>query len=193
MTSQFYQDRFDRPFPVTMLFLECMSRIAGQEGEGSEGLLRAVLSKALVDARLVEGKPSSDDMLYVMRRLAELRQQNETKEGDPSGGASHEKRGFGSDYLKWLSDMDHQALCFHAAGYNLIEARRLYSEEDYETVVAVSRQKADSDWHDRVGWFEASLFGFGGGYGKGGNANENVFDLRKDRASAESALKAAGF
>jgi hypothetical protein len=48
--------------------------------------------------------------------------------------------------------------------------------------------KGESDWQGRVVSFEACLFGFGGSYGSGGDAEEvDIKDMSQDQLSSELA------
>ncbi len=193
--SCFYNDALCHPFPVTMLLLEQISvvmhddKLKREEG-AAPATFEEVISKTLKSLD-IKKKPTKEDILYTFSRLEGMR----PKEVDPNNSTASDnsrKKSFASDYLKWVSQLDHEQVCMHVAGYDYDKARSLYTEVDRDSVLKLAKQKADSDWHGKMTEFEACLFGFGGGYGSGGEGS-NEFDMKEDLKSAEASIKGLGF
>lgn len=161
----------------------------------NDGETPATLEKVIKNALRITGvkkRPSKEDVLYTFARLNVMNTKSE--EVDPAHQTAKNnsnKKGFSSDYLKWVGELDHEGMCLHVADYNYDEAGHLYAEIDRDSVLKMAKQKADKDWHDKMVQFEACLFGFGGGYGD--SEGSNTFDMRKDLESAEASIKSLGF
>lgn len=194
--SCFYMDKLIHSFPVTMLLMEQIAIMMSEENRKEEdGETPATLEQVIKNALIVTGarkKPSKEDVLYAFSRLNAMNVKSQ--EVDPAHQAAKNtsnKKGFSSDYLEWVGELNHEGMCLHIADYNYDEASHLYSEIDRDSVLKLAKQKADKDWHDKMVQFEACLFGFGGGYGE--SEGSNTFDMRADLESAEASIKSLGF
>ena len=194
--SCFYTDRLIHRFPVTMLLLEQIAIMRIEENRKEEdGETPATLEQVVRNALIVTGakkRPSKEDVLYAFARLTAMNKKSQ--EVDPAhqpAKNNSNKKGFSSDYLTWVGELDHEGMCLHVADYDYDEAGHLYADIDRDSVLRMAKQKADKDWHDKMVQFEACLFGFGGGYGDG--EGSNTFDMRADLESAEASIKSLGF
>jgi hypothetical protein len=190
MHSQFLKDRFERRFPLPMLFFEkigadiqaCIN--AGEEDPPLHEVVRSALVRCEIHA-----DPAEVDIVYAAERLLQL--QNELTEEPQTGedkSNRSSKRGFATGYLKWLSDMTPEKVCLYLADYDWDAACDLYCRVDRDVVYDMLMAKGESDWQGRVVSFEACLFGFGGSYGSGGDAEEvDIKDMSQDQLSSELA------
>ena len=198
--SCFYADALLNPFPVTMLLLEHISVMMleeyRKEEAGESGKTIQEVIKDSLKVTSVKTKPSRDDILYVYVRMQAMNEENSSQPKDPSNPMNapakdtNKKKAFASEYLNWVSKLDHESMCLHAAGYDYEKASHLYTKVDRDAVMKILNQRADSDWHDKLSQFEACLFGFGGGYEKKGS---NTFDLMNNAEEAEASIKALKF
>lgn len=108
--------------------------------------------------------------------------------------AAAAKKGFSDYFNKFLQEMDISETCMWLADFNLHEARRLYYEEDFEVVEALSVTRLGYERERARLQFEGPLFGFGGGYqGRSGRdeGEVRVHDMSqlKTMTAAEAAQK----
>jgi hypothetical protein len=191
MPSVFYNEFFRTDPPLTSLFVEYIaSRLADLPEQDREQAYLKVVSEGLVACRLVEGRPSEDLAVSVAIRLGEATGQAGAKGG---GGETQAGRFFAGYLTEWATKLNPEGLCCYLADYDYDRAYRYYCELDQQTLVAIAHDKLGLELERaRVG-FEAALFGFGGKYkGTPGEADKE-FDLTKDSAAAEVALKNLGF
>lgn len=157
----FYAATFERRFPVSYLLVERLASILGDQEPDSTALATAV-SKALKDCQTCS-KPTAEDIAYVVERLAvPVKAQDSGVEEQSLEGKS-----FGGGFLKWVKELDPEQTCMFVAGYDLERAATLYARADRDDVVALAAVKVNQEWELARVRFEAALFGFGGGYGKG--------------------------
>jgi hypothetical protein len=173
MHSQFFKDRFERRFPLPMLFFEkigadiqaCIN--AGEEDPPLHEVVRSALVRCEIHA-----DPAEVDIVYAAERLLQL--QNELTE-EPQTGEDKSNR-------------SSKKVCLYLADYDWDAACDLYCRVDRDVVYDMLMAKGESDWQGRVVSFEACLFGFGGSYGSGGDAEEvDIKDMSQDQLSSELA------
>lgn len=192
MNSQFYKDKFERRIPVTGLFMERVGvLIKDQGGALDQGQMAEVMVQALVETGLV-AEPTEDDLEYL---ALEINKRYKDKEGEeekdrpPTGKGKH----FAGYFSEWASEMAYDRLCFYAAGFDYAKAREYFETYDQLAIVALADEKLRLEFELARVTFEASLFGFGGGYKDTPREGESVFDLTQEGQAAERTLKDLGF
>ena len=173
----------NRRFPLSMYFFELLEQLTSDirdnaDEENGDIVFTAAIDKALKGAGVCNN-PKQDDIIYVVTRLDEIRVKAE-KEAAGADANAIQKTGpkqFAEDAMKWISELTPDNMCLHIAGYNFDKGMELYCKVDREDVIHLGRQKVEQEWEMMRVKLEASLFGFGGGYGDGPNENETVIDL----------------
>jgi len=121
------------------------------------------------------------------------------KPGDkPKGGSGKSEKGLGSDYMKWLGKLPSDRLCYILAKFDPARAAELYLGTDYRVVQDMGEVYLEMQWNKIQSSFEASMYGFGGGYegSKGGGDREVItYDLTTPAGKKEAmaSLRASGF
>ena len=164
MSTPFYDHKFIRPFPVTLLMLE---RISELSAAGIHDLFQVV--QELTDTP-EDGLPQAVE--YLIARLTEP-PKPAPPPARPRMPGSH---AFGDALDRLVSNRplaDELVVAF-----GLAEGRRLYCEEDRDDAL-----KALSLWHEAEAarhsmMFECVLYGFGGSYkGDDGGRAMEVIDM----------------
>ena len=178
---------------VSFMFLD---RLQANAGGSEETSLMDVLSLAYTDCY---GKKVKLD-----QETAEAIADALPKPGDRKGPANAGKppeKGLGSDYLKWLGSLQSDRLCYILSGFDAGKARTLYADTDYRIVQDMGESYLEQQWHKIQSSFEASMYGFGGGYkdGAGGGGSDEgeviTYDLTTPEGKKEAmgALRECGF
>lgn len=158
-----------------MLLIEALSETMKSCSE------ELTINDAVIDALTKAGlatNPTDQQILYVIKRLKELEEGEDVKEGSiPSEPES--KNSFGQVALEWMAELSSEDLCLYLADYDYVEAKKIYCTMDKEEVIHTSSQKMKYEWEMMRVKFEASLFGSGGGYEAGPKEGETVIDLTK--------------
>lgn len=194
MSTQFYQDRFERRLPITGLFLERLGRtVEGLRDRGddlTEALLVGLVTQCLKECGLVE-EAQEEDVVYVIQQLEELYKDNEETEevSSPSGKGKN----FAGYLAEWAYGLSYDKLCLYIADFDYTRAQQYYESLDQRSIVAIADEKLRLDFEKARVSFEASLFGFGGSYKATPKEGEVDFDLTQDSSAAERALKNLGF
>lgn len=188
MASMFYLDRFKREMPLTGLFIECVGhRSQGEESDAARVV--KILGDALVESGLVEKDPTDDQIVYIANRMKEMREGGEEKDKDspltPSSG-----KYFAGYFTEWAAELDYVTLCLYVSDYDYDTARRHYEETDYQSIIAIAHEKLKLDFEKARVSFEASLFGFGGGYKDTPKEGDNVVDLVNGGEEANRTMEA---
>lgn len=160
--SLFYEARFNRRFPITYLFVERLTGLL-DGAEPSENVVSEAVAEALRTCGLCD-RPSAADVAYAIGRLAADPEEANKQTGD---GQDPDDKSFASGYLKWVRGLSPEQACMFVAEFNLEQAAKLYTEADKDDVAAMAELKVSREWEVVKVRFEAVLFGFGGGYGKG--------------------------
>ena len=103
--------------------------------------------------------------------------------------------------MKWTGTLPSDPICYILAKFDPAKAAELYLETDYRVVQDMSEVYLEMQWNKIQSSFEASMYGFGGGYegGKGGggsSAREVItYDLTTPAGKKEAmaSLRASGF
>jgi hypothetical protein len=86
------------------------------------------------------------------------------------------KRVFGQYYLEWFEKLSNEGVCLYCAEYDLDKAEKYYTEHDFTDVFSLAINKYSRETElNRVYW-EAALFGFGGGYQEKSSAEQPASD-----------------
>jgi hypothetical protein len=190
MPSIFHRARFSIRTPLTSLFLEHFSlELTKLTPEEREDQFVEVLARCMEECGLSEGPPSDDQLIEIADRLNQVVPTEETEDGQTLRGGSH----FSGYFIEWSGKLRADGLCLYLADYDYPRANRLYCELDQQLVVAIASEKLRLEFERARVAFEAALFGFGGSYKGSPQGDEKVFDLTKDNAAAEVALKNFGF
>lgn len=170
--------------PISHLFLTIYAENARDNPEAS-----AVESVRLAYAETFCEDLTDEQVLMVCKRL-ETHGERLKVEAEKRGAGPEERkavkaeRGFGDYFREWLSGLDMTEMLLWLTDYNTAEAKRLYRFEDYELVEKMVATKKLHQAEAARLQYEASLFGFGGKYGRssgpGGRRDEGevrVHDL----------------
>lgn len=186
MASMFYLDRFKREMPLTGLFIECVGHLTKGEEADAAGVVE-ILGSALVDSGLVEKDPTESQIIYIAGRMKEMREGDEKTDSPltPSSG-----KYFAGYFTEWAAELDYVSLCLYVSDYDYDAARRHYEETDYQSIIAIAHEKLKLDFENARVSFEASLFGFGGGYKNTPKEGDNVVDLVNGGEEANRTMEA---
>lgn len=190
MASIFYKAMFERPFPVTLLFLELLQTELNKDpdAEFTEAEIVPVIRGCIVAAGLCE-KATKRDAEYVLKRLTEMMEQAKAQKDSPPPS---KKQTFASSYSNWALDLPPDGLCLAASGYDYEKAAHLYRTVDKEDVLWLADKYLRHEWEKIKVGFESVVYGFGGSYkgdsGAGGGGG-TTYDLTKDSNEGLAALK----
>ena len=195
MSGLFYELETNRRFPLTLYFLESVAKISESDPDlSAEEVIRQSLRQAGLQA-----KAKSEDVEYALVRMQEIKEEVQGKK-EEEGGDKSDKQSLGTDFMKWLSDFRSEEICMFIAGFDSLKAREIYRGWDRDEVTKASRMLYRYEWERLKAQFEASMYGFGGGYGGGsktpGNhssadGNTKVYDLTQDNPEGLAALEKA--
>lgn len=167
-----------RPVNLSMMFFELLENKI-EDGNTPDDLI-TVISSSLTESGACE-KVTDAHLAYVANRLEEIKKKAEEEENNKDSKKLPESgtKQFAQEAMKWLSSLEPQQLCLFIATYNYSKAKCLYCEVDRDDVLYMGKQKVEYEFEQMRSNLEASLFGFGGGYGedKGSNENTTVIDL----------------
>jgi hypothetical protein len=164
MNTPFYDTRYRRPFPFTLLLLERMETLH-QRGELDT-------ASALRELCEVPEDEMPEALAYVEGRLF-----GHAKAG-PSAQPSRRVKSLGHALTSLLGDLPLHELLIVAFG--LREARRLYCEEDMDDALLSLRLWQDEQVGRHIMAWEATLYGFGGRYKDDGEQSASVIDMTTD-------------
>lgn len=143
-------------------------------GELVAALYQEIYGRELEDAELVE----------ICERLIKNGDEVASTPAPPPGAVTKKpsagKRMFSDYFNEWAAGLDLGQQCLWIADFDPSRARHLYMYEDFEMVEALAALRLDFERERNRVQFEASLFGFGGGYGKQSKRDEGevkVHDL----------------
>lgn len=193
MPTVFYQDKYEQPLPITGMLLEILGIKLKQFEEAPTGDdVHQVLRQCLEESGLAKD-PTDEQVVYVAEELQQRHEKTQEK-GEEASGAKGKGKYFAGYFADWASDMPYDKLCFYVAGYDYAKAKDYYETHDQQTIVALADEKLRLEFELARVSFEASLFGFGGGYKDTPKEGDAVFDLSIDGdESGERALKNLGF
>lgn len=191
MASIFYKAMFERPFPVTLLFLELLQTEINQneDEEFTEEDLKPVIKKCIQTAGLKE-RATWEDADYVLQRLVQMMEEAKKQQGETPAKSS--KQTFASSYSNWALDLPPDALCLAASAYDYEKAELLYRTVDKEDVLWLADKYLRHEWEKIKVGFESVVYGFGGSYkgdSGGGGSGSPSYDLTKDSKEGLAALK----
>lgn len=195
MPGLFYRLENENRFPITLLLVETLVVLGEHNPDSQYGdLIATAIKKAgVVDKK---HKVTKEDVEYVVKRLEGMKKTEEPSEGE----SKQPERGLGTDFLGWLSDLDSEGLCLFIAGFDSFRAREIYRTWDREEVTKASQLLLHCEWQKLKASFEATMYGFGGGYKKEQppgqevwqeDENTTVFDLTAGGGSGIDAAKKA--
>ena len=187
MESMFYLDRFKREIPLTGLFIECVGHHAQGEEVDAESTVK-ILKAAMLESGIVDKDPTDAQIIYIAERMKEMREGDISKDSPMTPSSSGKY--FAGYFSEWAAGLDYVTLCLYVADYDYDTARRYYEGTDYQSLIAIAHEKLKLDFEKARVSFEASLFGFGGGYGKTPKEGENVVDLVDGGEDANRTMEA---
>lgn len=166
--------------PLPFLFNDYLAHISENNPEATVGeAVRTAYALAVRELSEVE-------LESVVARL-QARSTGNTEDKKASATPDGKKY-WGTNLAEWSLSSSTFDICCYVADYDLDKARRLYCETDSELVYELARSKYARDYEFARANFEAAVYGFGGGFGEGGN-NADTVDLVNggDAAMAELA------
>ncbi len=178
MGSIFYKQRRSHKaneIPITFLLLEVIENMQDSL-EGAE--VFTALESALDWAGLTpEGGLTKEPALSLITRIEGISKSVENDKPAKSGGIEKAlkgagKRAFGTEYLKWFTNLPIAEKCLYAADYDVNKARHLYCELDKELSEEIIKAVFDEKFSTLQAHYEAVVFGMGGTFGGGGSSVE---------------------
>jgi hypothetical protein len=192
--SIFYKSA-SRPVALTFLMLEHLS-IRREQLEATQDA-SITLSQVLNEAVALCGfpEPSDSDLAYLLGRISVTVEERKEQGGKIKLQAN---KHFAGALAEWLISLTPDKAVMWLSDYDIDLARQMYYTVDVEEVSALIGIKMEETFQLAKVRYEASLFGFGGGYGKSHGPNTTVHNLRADaspeeEANALSSLKSLGF
>lgn len=126
--------------------------------------------------------PSSSQVEMIAARIMREAETAKKKVEEQSGPLKSDRpteakrKAYGGFLLDWIGNLDAFEICMFVADFKLVEAKRLYCEEDKESVLKACELKGTFTWEKARAAHEAVLFGMGGGY-KGHVQEEGVKEI----------------
>lgn len=192
--STFYQRRSGpaKSLPITYLLLESIQASVTADPEVST--LEALSHAATL---CFTRKLTQDEISTLAVELQRISAEEAAKDKPQEKGK--EQTTLGSTYMAWLGKLPADKLCYLISGFDPAKAEQLYCEVDHRTVSEMAASYIEQQWQLVQVSYEASMYGFGGGYKNDKSAaswsgeNTNTFDLTKGGSEAIAALKSVGF
>lgn len=188
--SLFYNHKYGRKFPVSLMALEAYAievEGASEDNEIYDALIR-VLAKAC-DVK----SPTKEDIEYLISRITEVGKElaDNKKEGDDKGGKS--KKSFGTSYMEYLHGLSVDSAILKMVNYDITAATALYCDIDRDDVIRLIKEYFSGAAEENLVKMEATMYGSGTSY-KGDNGgkkeNESTHDISTPEGFAN--LKAMG-
>jgi hypothetical protein len=181
--SPFYEARFVRLFPVSLLAFERLHSLL----MGGYDPPQASLS-VLVECCGIE-HPTNEQIQYFLDRADTLSKElSEAQPGD-TFSENKSKRTFSTSFREFLSGLDSHDLLLMATGYDYAKAEYLFTRVDREDALRVIKVFTQDTTERQILQLEAVMFGMGGGYSDS-SQNGDVVDLTN--ASFEQMKQAMG-
>lgn len=182
--SAFFLEHRDKEIPISFLFSDYLREIIERSPEATLG---DAVQSAAASCGMTLG---ASEVLNVATRLKARKEKTtpeKTAEEESMGPAKPKGRFWGQNLTDWVESRTPFDVCCYAASFDMDKARHLYCQVDTDLVYAMAQSKFQHDFEMARANFEAAVFGFGGGFGDGDNAD--VVDLRDggDAAMAELA------
>lgn len=178
-----FKDNKERPLTLSLYFFEVLEELF-QELSVIEEIDDVVLTATIVSALTLSGTkkgPTSEDIAYVVERMHDYNSQKEKKEKELEEAETKTKKGsnkaFAEHAIEWIGHLPADKMCIWLADYDYELAEKFYCKYDRDTVTTMIDQKVENEWERMRVQFEASLFGFGGGYGESNDPNAEIIDL----------------
>ena len=163
MNTPFYDARYRRPFPFTLLLLERLETLHQRDDLDTASVLRELCE--------VEEADIPEALAYVEARLLER-----AKGKPPTQGRS--VKSLGHALTSMIGELPlHELL---AMAFGLQEARRLYCEEDMDDALMTLHLWQDEQVGRHIMMWECMLYGFGGKYKDDGEQPTPVIDMTTD-------------
>lgn len=162
--------------------------------KSSSDILEAQLVATIQEAFTL-AYPSSD-VVKALPKLVEkvvsrINKLQENQDRSPSRGGFVAKS-FGTEFSKWLGDLDSSQVCLYLANYDVKKAEDLYWFAEIDVVRDAIKLKAEQDNQLALLQLEACLYGAGGQYSDdAGSSDGHVFDM--DSEDSAAALRNLGF
>jgi hypothetical protein len=190
----FYQIERERRFPITLYFLELLA--AESEARGPEADQLEIIACCITRAGL-RAKPKRDDLTFAVERLGAIRDEVLAQDdGEPP--KERRDRGLGTDFMRWLGGLGSEELCLFITDFDSERARAVYRGWDRDEVMQASRMCLQYEREKLKATYEATMYGFGGGYKSDPNrgameesGNTQVFDLTQDNPQGLAELQKA--
>ena len=161
--------------PLSLLFL----KLYAEAVEVDEEILAADAVRTAW-AEIHQEYLEDEEVLAICNRMSrkEGLEPEKPEPTKPKGPSRPAIRNFGDYFREAVANLDQVELLLWVAGFNAVEARRLYEEEDYRVVEELIMVKQRMDNESARLMFEASLFGFGGKYGHSTGSKRDEGEVR---------------
>lgn len=192
MASEFYRDYFDRKIPLTGLFIEHLGNKMKKAPEDIDPvMLLEILEECLIETGLLK-EPTEEQLVSVLKDLQSCYEEGK-KDTEGTTWSNNKGKNFAGYLQEWATSLSYDKLCLYVAGFDYVKAREYFETRDQRSIVAIADEKLRLEFELARVSFEASLFGFGGGYKATPKEGDADFDLTSDDEVAVEALKSFGF
>jgi len=188
--SIFYQHKYGRKFPVSLLCLEVYSSKMKDSVTDDEiyNTLVTVLSSTCGVTN-----PTNEDLEYFMSRLKQI---DEDMRGDGKEGAQGRVgKSFGTSFSEYLQSLSLDSAILKMTGYDMEAATRLFCDIDRDDVIKLVGEYYSGKAEENLVAMEASMYGGGNSYKEdkpGKRASKaNTHDLTTPEGM--QAIKSMGF
>ncbi len=186
--SLIYLDHLRGNVRVTFLLLDLLHTIIQSDTDGLITMQEAIASSL----RETGVEPTEKTIATIVYRMAERQRRSEERqehdEMQAQAKAKKPKKHWGDNLNDWALNGDPTEVCMYVADYNSAETRRLYCEEDTEMIFALAKAKYARDYEFARAGFEAAVYGAGGHFNGGTDAD--TYDMVNGGEGAEAELAA---
>lgn len=144
-----------------------------------DALLSSVIREAYTEA--YGTAPTQDQLAYLLSRVQDSVEANQTSESDDKKGKSKPKRSksLGTTAMQWLEGLSMNQLLMLLSDFNPTTLNTLYTDTDVKVITAMAELYVSKFDKHLLSMYEAVLYGFGGSYGEeqGQATNETPVDL----------------
>ena len=174
--SCFFNDKFNRKFPISLMALEIYGQLFGEEQPTEEELYTLTIS--LIKDYCGVDEPSDEDFVHFVQYVTKL--SADTKDKKPPVKRK-KPRSFGTSYEEYLHGINPDQMILIMTGYDYEQARYIYCELDREVSLAMVGNYVKGCLETNTIRMEASMYGFGGKYknDRSGEQGRN-YDMNTD-------------
>ncbi len=170
--SLFYNHKFGRKFPISLMALEMYAievEGAAEDNEVYDALVR-VLAKAC-DVK----SPSKEDIEYLISRITTVGKElaDNKKESGEGEGKGAKGKSFGTSYMEYLHNLSVDSAILKMVNYDIGAATALYCDIDRDDTMELIAEYFSGAAEENLVKMEASMYGSGNTYkdDKGGKGS----------------------